>query len=123
MKLTQPLIQYVGLDGLDDAEKETLTQISSEYHDKIQRSMETPTTLVVTIKLHKVEGKKKKYSVRVHTIAAAITLETKHACDWDFARTLHKAFKNMERLVIHEFKADNQNKKVGTKAKMLSQLE
>ncbi|MBW3011654.1 hypothetical protein KY311_00570 [Candidatus Woesearchaeota archaeon] len=111
MKLKEALIQFVGLNDLKEDEQEIVKKLSSEYHDKIQRAMETPTSLVVTIKLHNTEGKRKKFSIKVKTLAAKRTVETKHAADWDLERTLHKAFKNMERLVLHEFRADSQHKK------------
>jgi hypothetical protein len=111
MKLKEPIVQFIGLNELEPDEQEVVKTLSFQYQDKIQRSMETPTSLIVTIKLHKTEGKKKKYSVRVKTVAAKRTLETKKAADWELERTLHKAFKNMERLVLHEFRADTQHKR------------
>lgn len=123
MKIKEPIIQFVGLKDLSDAEQEVVKKISFEYQDKIQRSMETPTSLVVTVKLHESGlNKRKKYSLRIHTLGARKTLETKHSHDWDLARALHKAFKNMERVVLHEFKADSQNKKLASKKHFLKQL-
>lgn len=126
MKLTQPSIQYVGLTRLTDAEIDVLKTLSFEYQDKIQREMETPTTIVVTVKLHESKGartKRKKYSIRVKTVSAKRTLETKHAHDWDLARALHKAFKNMESLVLHQFRKGSQNTKLGTRKGLLAKLK
>jgi len=113
MKLKgDPIIQYVGLNELSAEEQEIVKQLSTEYQDKIQKEMETPTSVSVHIKLYKKEGEKKKFSITLKTVAASQTFETKNASDWDLKRVLHKAFKNLERLVLHKLHTDTQHKRV-----------
>ncbi|MBW2995460.1 hypothetical protein KY312_03830 [Candidatus Woesearchaeota archaeon] len=113
MKLQgEPIIQYVGLKSLSDEEQEMTKTLATEYQDKIQKEMEIPVSLVVHIKKYKSEGKKAKFSVNIKTVAASQTYEVKRAADWDLARAMHKAFKNMERLVLHKTHTDTQHKRV-----------
>jgi hypothetical protein len=113
MKLEgDPIIQFIGLGDLSDEEQDIVKTLATEYQDKIQKQMEKPTSIVIHIKTYKSEGSKKKFSVNIKTVAASHTHEVKNAADWDLARTLHKAFKNMERLVLHKTHTDTQHKRV-----------
>ena len=41
-------------------------------------------------------------------MAPTQTFESTHAADWDLARTLHKAFKNIEHEIEHKLKVSEQ---------------
>ena len=96
-------IQYRGVDNLNDEEKKILDKLAPEYYDKIQRSLNNITSLQVDIKLYKKLGGKRKYDVHAKAIAPTTMFNTSYA-DWDFARTLHKVFKKMEREILHKLK-------------------
>ncbi|MBD3260025.1 hypothetical protein GF371_05370 [Candidatus Woesearchaeota archaeon] len=99
MKLTQPIIQYYGLEDLSAIDQATVKKISADYHKKIQRSLGKQTSLKVHIKTHDTEGKKRKYSVVLTAVAADRTF-TSHLADWDINRALHKTFKYLDREIL-----------------------
>jgi len=55
------------------------------------------------------EKKRKKFSIKVRVMAPTHVFESKHASDWDLARTLHKAFKNIEHEIEHRLKVSDQD--------------
>ncbi len=99
-------IQYIGLDEINEAERAVLDKLSSEYYDKIQRELKNITSITVHIKVHSKGGERKKYSVHIKAIAPTRIHESDIASDWDFARTIHKSFKNLEREITHKQKSD-----------------
>ncbi|MBI1971139.1 hypothetical protein HYS47_05295 [Candidatus Woesearchaeota archaeon] len=104
-------IQYVGLDEVDQAGRQVLDRLSAEYHEKIQRSLNNPTSLQIHIKVYSKEGKKK-YSIHVKAVAATRLFQSTKAHDWDLARTLHKAFQDIEHQIKHKLHTDEQRPKV-----------
>ncbi len=100
-------IKYIGINLLDGSEKEILDNLSAEYYDKIKRSIRNITSLVIHIKTHrdKPDKKTKVYSVHMRAVAPTKIFESS-AHDWDFARTLHMAFQEMEKVVQHRFHSD-----------------
>ncbi|MBI2147155.1 hypothetical protein HYU19_01610 [Candidatus Woesearchaeota archaeon] len=104
-------IQYSGLEEVDDAGRQILDKLSAEYHDKIQRQLGTPASLQVHIKVYSKEGKKK-YSIHVKAVAATRLFQSTKAHDWDLARTLHKAFQDIEHQIKHKLHTDEQRPKV-----------
>lgn len=105
-------IQYAGLDLLNDQERSTLDTLSAEYYDKLQRTLQNELTLKVHIKTindkHE-EGKAREFSIHVQCIAPTRIFESS-AEDWDFARVLHKVFKDLELQLEHKMSADNQHR-------------
>jgi hypothetical protein len=112
MKLTEPIIQFIGLNELTPEEKHTVMVLSTEYQDKIQIEMQKPTSIAVHIKLFygKENQKRKKFGIHIKTLAAGKIYEEKTAADWDLARTLHEAFNSLERLILHSKHKDSQRK-------------
>jgi hypothetical protein len=117
-------IQYIGADQLTEGEKDTLNKLSAEYYDKIKRMLKNEVSVVIQIKEYKKAApkkkeelgeyqkqKRKKYALHIKVVAPTTIFEEKHAADWDFARTLHKAFKNLEREIQHKLHTDNQKSK------------
>lgn len=105
------VIQYIGIDELDSSERAVLDKLSAEYYDKIQRSLKNITSIVVHIKEYGKGGDRKKYSLHLRAIAPTVIFESGKASDWDFARTLHKAFKDVERQIQHKLHTDDQHNK------------
>lgn len=103
-------IQITGIDELDDNEKIIANKLVNEYYDKIQREIKNITSLTVHIKQHSKGGKIKKFDIRVKAIAPTRIFEAQES-DWDFARTLHRVFKNIEREIVHQLHSDNQHNK------------
>ena len=82
---------------------------------KIKTYLHNLTSVAVHIKTQKDEAdkgkekKRKKFSIKVRVLAPTHVFESKHASDWDLARTLHKAFKNIEHEIEHKLKVSDQN--------------
>ena len=96
-------IQYRGVDKLNEDEKIVLNKLSSEYHEKVQRSLKNITSLQIDIKLYKKLGGKRKYDVHVKAVAPTTIFSASYT-DWDFARTLHKVFNKIENEIAHKLK-------------------
>jgi ribosome-associated translation inhibitor RaiA len=94
-------IQYIGLDQCSDTEKQLLDKLSAEYYDKFQRTLQNITSLQIHIKCHDTEGQRKRFEITSRIVAPTKTIES-HTEDWDFARTLHKVFKDLERQLEHK---------------------
>ncbi len=104
-------IQYKGLDEISEEQRAVLDKLSAEYYEKIRRAVHNENcSIVIHIKRYQAkgggEGKEKnhaKFSIQLLAIAPTRTFETSTA-DWDFARSLHKAFKGMETEISHYFR-------------------
>lgn len=97
-------IEYVGVNELKDGEKADLEKLSAEYYGKIKRRIKNTTSLKIHIKDHG-KGGKSKFSIHVHVSAPTRFFEAT-ASDWDFARTLHIAFNEVEKQIEHAFHDD-----------------
>ncbi|MCK4670588.1 MAG: hypothetical protein KAT43_05285 [Nanoarchaeota archaeon] len=113
MRNTQAIIRYTGLKNLTSSEKRTAEKLASQYHAKIQEALDRTTTLKFHFKVHDEEGKKKKYSVTVETVAANRQPFSASRADWDLARTMHRALKYLEREIKKKLRTDD--KGIGTK--------
>ncbi len=107
----EDIIEFVGLSDLDETEKEILNTLSTEYYQKLKRTLKNVTSLVVHIKKYKKQGTKHKFSINVRAIAPTRAFESTKAADWDLARTLHKAFKDLENQIKHKLHTDDQKPK------------
>lgn len=104
-------IQFVGYDDLDDKEKAILNKLATEYHEKMQRFfLKHPMNIIIQIKKLKKEGDKQKYTIHARVNAPANFAQSSKAADWDFARTLHKAFKDLERSIEHKIQIEQEKK-------------
>lgn len=104
-------IQIIGIKELDEFELPLVNKLANEYYQKIQRELQNVTSVVIHVKCYEKEGKRKKYSIHVRVIAPTRIFESSKAQDWDLARTLHKAFRDIERELQHKLHTDDQHKK------------
>ncbi len=89
----EEVIQFAGLDQLNDSEKEVVNRLCSEYHEKVRRSLNNLTSLVVHFKCYEKEGKRKKFSLHLRCIAPGRVYESdKKAHGWVLEQVLHGAF-------------------------------
>ena len=102
--MKEEVIQFIGVSDLNAEEQAIVNALSTEYYQKIKRSLNNLTSLAVHVKVHSKEGSKKKFAIRIRAIAPTSIIEAKLAHDWDLARTLHKAFENIEKEIEHKFK-------------------
>ncbi len=103
-------IQFDGLNNLNAEEQRIAEKIASHHYPKIQRALKNITKLVVHVKTHKAHApgqdapKAKKFSVHVHVHAPTKTIRSSSAHDWHLEKSLHKAFKDVQREIEHAFK-------------------
>jgi hypothetical protein len=113
--MEEEVIQFIGVKDLSEEEQAIVNTLSTEYYGKIKTYMHNLTSVAVHIKTQKDEAgkdkekKRKKFSIKVRVMAPTHVFESKHASDWDLARTLHKAFKNIEHEIEHKLKVSDQN--------------
>ena len=100
------LIQIANIDVLNEDEKELLTTLANEYYQKVIRALKNECSIKINIKEYgRVEDnpdKKVKYSIHVVVTTATKLRFESGADDWDFARTIHKVFKDIERQIEHK---------------------
>lgn len=115
MLMAEEVIQFIGVADLKEEEQVIVNKLSTEYYGKIKTYLHNLTSVAVHIKTQNDEAgegkekKRKKFSIKVRVIAPTHIFESKHASDWDLARTLHKAFKNIEHEIEHKLKVSDQN--------------
>lgn len=100
------LILERGMKGLDEKERMIFDKLGSEYSAKIERMLKTVNLVEVLIKDYSREGKSKNYSIHVKVFSSTRNFDA-GADDWDFARTLHKAFIKVMNEIEHEFHVSN----------------
>jgi len=96
-------IQFIDLKKLEPDQQDVVKKISTEYYGKIERELRNITALVIHIKEYK---KGHKFSIHMRAEAPTGIFESKKAADWDLARTMHKAFKDLEREIQHAIHKD-----------------
>ncbi len=109
ISMEEEIIQFIGVNDLSEEEQAIVNALSTEYYQKIKVALKNLTSMAVHIKMHKKEGSKKKFSIKVRVMAPTHVFESKHAVDWDLARTVHKAFKNIEHEIEHKLKVSDQD--------------
>ncbi len=107
--MEEEVIQFIGVNELSEEEQAIVKALSTEYYGKIKVALKNLTSMAVHIKTQKKEGSQKKFSIKVRVIAPTHVFESKHASDWDLARTLHKAYKNIEHEIEHKLKVSDQD--------------
>jgi len=100
-------IQYIGLDDLEAADRVILDKLSAEYYEKLKFLVKNELSLVIHIKAES-KGGKPKYDINIKAVAPTRHFQSTKAEDWDFARTLHKAFKDLEVQIKHALHSDDQ---------------
>ncbi|MBS3136849.1 HPF/RaiA family ribosome-associated protein [Candidatus Woesearchaeota archaeon] len=110
---TSEIIQYVGLDQLDDKERETLNKLSTEYHPKVKRLLHNNTSLTIHIKKlrnnSKNEKKRHKYSITVKTVSPTKPFRAA-SNDWNLNTAIHDAFMNLEKELERVYKKNDIHK-------------
>jgi len=96
-------IQITGIDELKEGERDIVNTLVNEYYGKIQRVLQNEISIKLHIKQHSKTGNKHKSDIRIKVTAPTKVFESQES-DWDLARTLHRAFKNIERQLEHRIK-------------------
>lgn len=109
--MVEEVIQFIGVRELEPEEQQVVSNLSTEYYGKLKRAVKNFTSLAVHVKTHNKGGEKKKFSVHIRLIAPTHIIESRKAADWDLARTMHKAFKNLENEVKDKLHTDDQKPK------------
>jgi hypothetical protein len=106
------LVLGKGIKELDEKERFIFDKLSFEYSKKIERQLKNVNFIEVYIKDYSKKNfrkvfdqnheKAKKFSIHVKVISSTRNFDA-GADDWDFARTLHKAFIKVINEIEHEF--------------------
>ena len=99
------VIKYTGMDELNPDQKRLLDKISTEYYQKIKQQLQNETSLSVHLKCYN-KGGKCKYSIHAKVIAPTRIFVSTKAIDWDFCKSLHMAFKDLEMVIKKGLKQD-----------------
>ena len=86
------LIQFVGVNKLPAEKRQLVSDLSTEYYGKIKREVKNLTSVVVHLKEYNAEGKRSKCSVTIRVITPGKVFESGKTSDFDFPRSIHKAF-------------------------------
>ena len=106
------IIQFIGVNELEDADQAVVNKLSTEYYEKIKRSLNNLTSMTVHIKTYKDEGGNRlKYSMHTKVIAPTHIFDSEKTSDWDLARALHKTFKDLESQIEHKLHVSDQKEK------------
>lgn len=110
--MEKEMIQFVGVSKLEPEEQQTVNDLTTEYYGKLKRTVNNITSLVVHVKTYNKGGQRKKFSMHVRLIAPTQLFESTRTSDWDLARSLHKAFKDLESEIKHQLHTDDQKPKL-----------
>ncbi|MEM4336589.1 MAG: HPF/RaiA family ribosome-associated protein [Candidatus Woesearchaeota archaeon] len=107
-RLISELIQYKGINLLNESEKSILNKLSSEYYEKIRNHfLKNTTKIEIHIKAYDQTGERKKFSVDIKVISPTRkTYVSNKSQDWDFARAIHKAFRDLENQIKKDIHKD-----------------
>lgn len=98
-------VSYVGLNSLDDIDRERLKKIVSKYNSDLRR-FGSGNNLKFHVKLHEVGGRVR-YSFRVHLSAGNEVLNSEVE-GWDFKKNIHSVMRKLMTAVEHRFHLEGQ---------------
>lgn len=101
------VIEVIGTDNLNTAEKKTADELLGRYYPKIKRKTKSATKLKLQVKTYDKDGPKKKYSLNLTANTPMIKFEATD-WDWDFARALHKVLNKLLTEIEHKFHTSEQ---------------
>jgi len=99
--------EVIGLEKLDENERNLLIKILTENYIKIQRKVKNDVKFKVQIKTYKNDGPKKKYSVNFTAVTPMKSFKASEA-DWEFPKVMHNIINKILTEVEHEFRASEQ---------------
>lgn len=106
-KQKEDRIQFIGVSSLSADEQDTVNKLTTEYFEKIKRSLHNETNLVVHVKTHNAEGGRKKYSMHVRAMAPTKQqFDSSNQDDWALPAALHKAFESIQHQITHKLHTD-----------------
>lgn len=92
-------LQTIGFEILNENEKEEFSKIYEEYSNRLSQKIKNIELIKIHLKEHnykeEVQDKKKKFSISISVRISGRIIESE-AFDWNFKRTLYKAFKKIE---------------------------
>lgn len=97
-------LEFIGLEKLNEKEVGIITPLFSLYLEKLERDL-PDCRLVVDIKIHNPEGKRKNYGFLCKVVHSGDILTAKRE-DWDLKRGVHKICAKLINEVQHKFKTE-----------------
>ena len=96
-------VEFVGLHDLEAFDKSNAIDTANRSFEKIKKITKHETRLVIHIKIHEVEGKRKKWSIHSKLFVPGTFLESSHV-EWDLMAALQKSLSVLEKEVIKKLK-------------------
>ena len=94
------IIQFIGLNELDELAQSKVNELCTSYHDKIKRLIHNVTSFKIHIKQHSNDGGRINYSVNIKAIAPTKIFEVEKD-EWDIALVMHKSFRALYNEIEH----------------------
>ena len=105
-KITEDLIQFVGMHELRMDESERVKELAEQYFPKIKRELHNLTRLVVNVKLHNEAGARRKYSMHAQVVSPGKNFESNNQVGFDISTVCHQAFGALIREIQHTYHAE-----------------
>lgn len=95
-------IQFIGLNKLEDLEKDTFQTLTSKYYNKIKRIPREITSLTIHIKQHRKSHHVSRYSLHIKLVVPSKVFEVEKT-EWGLTKLLHKSFNALENELLHYY--------------------
>ena len=111
-----PRTEFIGLKDLDEMEKSTVNELTSEYQGKVERKLSDLDRIVYHLKVHQKGGKASKYSITLRAFTPEHVFETSSS-DWDLPKATHMAYNEMLNEIEHRTKKKTEGKDLSKQRK------
>lgn len=92
------ILQFVGMSRLRMDERERVIELAERHYPKLKRAVKNIAQVIVHVKLHKVAGSRRKYSLHVKLVAPGHVYESNKHHGYDMTKVCLQAFDAL----IHE---------------------
>ena len=99
------VVNYIGLKSLDSDEVDVVKSIVESHVEKVRRNL-SDFDMVVHVKLHDVQGRKK-YSLHCRIDDPHVDFVT-DAVDWDLRKTAHMLMEKLDNVIKKKLRVDGQ---------------
>jgi ribosome-associated translation inhibitor RaiA len=101
-------IQFIGLNELEESQKETINSLVTKHLEKIKRFIYNISSVHIHIKQHKKNDHASTYSLHVKISVPTKIFEAEKS-DWDLTKAGHMCFEALENEIQHYLGATNKS--------------
>lgn len=103
------IIEIIGVEKLNDKEKEIINYLSEKYHQKLQRQVKNISKIKIQIKEYHINNNNKEYSLNVSVVLEHRKFEA-DSSGWDFSIVIKKAFEKIINEIEHNYHTSDTHK-------------